>query len=338
MNVSRSCFRRATVFHGLISRTGPPADVVPGLSPDHVASLDALRRLPWEQREVIALHHLVDLPVCEIAAQLGIPEGTVKAEDGTGRRWVLGDTASSKSVLAWTDDGTTWHRQDLDPDHTATALAVSPDRRTIAAVVSTDPAPTTATPGPASLPARRDQTPADPVVSPVSPVTGAGVESPVGDEVPRAWRRLAVLREQSGEFVEPGVDPSMRRMALNPSGAGLVALVPAHEDLPLVPLQRNHGLARRPDDVLVQITVDVVALEIVRRTFDGDEPGAGTVNPVQLDGPGSAELQAITMGAYRVSAVAGCPRLGRCDGLAVRYSYGCMWAPLRVLSTAFFGP
>jgi len=59
------------------------------------------------------------------------------AEDGTGRRWVLGDTASSKSVLAWTDDGATWHRQDLDAEHTAAALAVSPDGRTIAAGVST---------------------------------------------------------------------------------------------------------------------------------------------------------------------------------------------------------
>ena len=85
VNVARSRFRRATVFHGLISRTGPPADVVPGLSPDHVALVDALRRLPWEQREVITLHHLVDLPVREIAAQLGIPEGTVKARLSRGR-------------------------------------------------------------------------------------------------------------------------------------------------------------------------------------------------------------------------------------------------------------
>ena len=37
VNVARSRFRRTVVFHGLISRTGPPADVVPGLSPDHVA-------------------------------------------------------------------------------------------------------------------------------------------------------------------------------------------------------------------------------------------------------------------------------------------------------------
>jgi RNA polymerase sigma-70 factor (sigma-E family) len=85
MNVARSRFRRTMVFHGLISRAGPPPDVVQGLSPDHVALVDALRQLPWEQREAITLHYIVDLPVREIAVQLGIPEGTVKARLSRGR-------------------------------------------------------------------------------------------------------------------------------------------------------------------------------------------------------------------------------------------------------------
>lgn len=85
LNVARSRFRRTSTFHRIISRTGPPADSVPGLTPDHVALVDALRRLPWDQREVITLYHIVDLPVREIAAQLGIPEGTVKARLSRGR-------------------------------------------------------------------------------------------------------------------------------------------------------------------------------------------------------------------------------------------------------------
>ena len=37
------------------------------------------------QREAIALHHLADLPVAEVALTLGVPEGTVKARLSRGR-------------------------------------------------------------------------------------------------------------------------------------------------------------------------------------------------------------------------------------------------------------
>ena len=47
--------------------------------------MDALRRLPEAQREAIALHHLADLPVHEVAATLGVPTGTVKARLSRGR-------------------------------------------------------------------------------------------------------------------------------------------------------------------------------------------------------------------------------------------------------------
>lgn len=39
----------------------------------------ALAALPLGQRQVVVLHHLLDLPVAEIAAALGIPAGTVKS-------------------------------------------------------------------------------------------------------------------------------------------------------------------------------------------------------------------------------------------------------------------
>jgi RNA polymerase sigma-70 factor, ECF subfamily len=45
---------------------------VPGL-------MDALRALPVAQRKVVVLHHLLDLPVEEVAAELGVPVGTVKS-------------------------------------------------------------------------------------------------------------------------------------------------------------------------------------------------------------------------------------------------------------------
>lgn len=45
----------------------------------------ALKRLPEEQRRALVLHYLVDLPVAEVAAETGAPEGTVKARLSRGR-------------------------------------------------------------------------------------------------------------------------------------------------------------------------------------------------------------------------------------------------------------
>jgi RNA polymerase sigma-70 factor, ECF subfamily len=58
---------------------------VPALQPDHVALVTALRRLPREQCRALVLHHLVDLPVSEVAHELGVPVGTVKSWLHRGR-------------------------------------------------------------------------------------------------------------------------------------------------------------------------------------------------------------------------------------------------------------
>ncbi|MCH7924615.1 MAG: sigma-70 family RNA polymerase sigma factor [Planctomycetes bacterium] len=41
--------------------------------------LDALAKLPDEQRAVLSLHYLDEMGVREIAEVLGVPEGTVKS-------------------------------------------------------------------------------------------------------------------------------------------------------------------------------------------------------------------------------------------------------------------
>jgi RNA polymerase sigma-70 factor (ECF subfamily) len=61
------------------TRLGPSDQTTGGPSPDRVAVIDALQRLPTPQRQVIALHYLLDMPVQEIAATTGVPVGTVKA-------------------------------------------------------------------------------------------------------------------------------------------------------------------------------------------------------------------------------------------------------------------
>ncbi len=57
----------------------------PGLGPDHVAMVAALRQLPARQRQPIVLHHVADRSVADIAEELDVAPGTVKAWLSRGR-------------------------------------------------------------------------------------------------------------------------------------------------------------------------------------------------------------------------------------------------------------
>jgi len=86
LNVARRRLRRRSHLDRLLRRPpAPEPDPVDGLSPDHVALVAALRRLPASQREAVALHHLADLPVAEIAELTGVAVGTVKTRLARGR-------------------------------------------------------------------------------------------------------------------------------------------------------------------------------------------------------------------------------------------------------------
>lgn len=63
---------------------GPPV-VTPAVDESHVALVTALRRLPDAQRQALVLHHIADLPVHEVAAEVGVAEGTIKARLSRGR-------------------------------------------------------------------------------------------------------------------------------------------------------------------------------------------------------------------------------------------------------------
>ncbi len=45
----------------------------------HVALVAALKQLPEAQRQALVLHHIADLPVHDVAREVGVPEGTIKA-------------------------------------------------------------------------------------------------------------------------------------------------------------------------------------------------------------------------------------------------------------------
>ncbi|MBS2965045.1 SigE family RNA polymerase sigma factor [Actinocrinis puniceicyclus] len=67
-------------------RHGEGRGFSPGLSPDHLALMSALRRISADQRRVIVLHYLVGLSVDEIADETASPAGTVKAWLSRGRK------------------------------------------------------------------------------------------------------------------------------------------------------------------------------------------------------------------------------------------------------------
>lgn len=66
------------------------APPVPAPDLNSVVLVAALGKLPAAQRTAIVLHHLVGLPVAEVAAETGVAEGTVKARLSRGRRALAG--------------------------------------------------------------------------------------------------------------------------------------------------------------------------------------------------------------------------------------------------------
>lgn len=82
------------------SRARVPDDL-PGLSPDYIAIVAALRQISAVQRQAIVLHHLVDLSVDEISRKAGVSAGTVKARLSRGRRALAVHLADSAPGLGF---------------------------------------------------------------------------------------------------------------------------------------------------------------------------------------------------------------------------------------------
>ena len=98
VNRSRSALRHRGVVERHAARQTsppdhPPADDGIAGAGRRAAVLDALRRLPDRQREVLALRYYLDLSEAEIADALGIARGSVKAHASRG-------AATLRSLLA----------------------------------------------------------------------------------------------------------------------------------------------------------------------------------------------------------------------------------------------
>jgi RNA polymerase sigma-70 factor (ECF subfamily) len=82
--IAASRWRRTRDGLRLMRLTARPESSA-GPTPDRVAFTQALRRVPAEQRRALVLFHLCDLTVEQIAAETGVPPGTVKARLARGR-------------------------------------------------------------------------------------------------------------------------------------------------------------------------------------------------------------------------------------------------------------
>lgn len=85
MNLARSRWRRGKRAAAALVRLRTNAEHVPAPTPEHVTLVAALRTLPAAQREALVLFHIADLPIDDIARELGVPSGTVKARLSRGR-------------------------------------------------------------------------------------------------------------------------------------------------------------------------------------------------------------------------------------------------------------
>ncbi|MFF0447383.1 sigma factor-like helix-turn-helix DNA-binding protein [Streptomyces sp. NPDC004609] len=77
MRLAVSSWRKSRNRARAHARHGPPPDL-PGLGPDHVVLVDALRRLRPDQRRAVVLHYLLDLPIAVVAEETGATPGAVK--------------------------------------------------------------------------------------------------------------------------------------------------------------------------------------------------------------------------------------------------------------------
>lgn len=80
-----SRWRRTTRGRRPADRALAAPTVTSAPSETHVALVEALKQLPEAQRQALVLHHIADLSVHDVAREVGVPEGTIKARLSRGR-------------------------------------------------------------------------------------------------------------------------------------------------------------------------------------------------------------------------------------------------------------
>jgi RNA polymerase sigma-70 factor (ECF subfamily) len=92
VNLATDRFRHTRRRLALAMRLRPVPEADPPTL-DGLAVSHALRALPRDQRAAVVLHHLLDLPVDRVAAELDVPVGTVKSRLARARRTLAASLA-----------------------------------------------------------------------------------------------------------------------------------------------------------------------------------------------------------------------------------------------------
>jgi RNA polymerase sigma-70 factor (ECF subfamily) len=98
INLAAERARRLRRQARALLRAGPPPHVPP-VSDEALALLEALRTLPVRQRQAVVLHHLIGMPVEEVASTLSTPSGTVKSLLARGRQALAARLDDSEEVF-----------------------------------------------------------------------------------------------------------------------------------------------------------------------------------------------------------------------------------------------
>lgn len=87
LNQCRDALRRRKRSPDIVAYTVEAAVADPAAaSLDTTSLLAAFDRISLEERQILVLHHLHDLPLADVARQLGIPVGTAKSRLWSARR------------------------------------------------------------------------------------------------------------------------------------------------------------------------------------------------------------------------------------------------------------
>src|SRR4051794_36760284 len=92
VNLLRNRWRRARTLSRILPRYRAELniDLGPGAPENHVAVVYALSQLSLPVRVTVVLHYVADLSVAQIAQELSVPEGTVKARLARARVQMAG--------------------------------------------------------------------------------------------------------------------------------------------------------------------------------------------------------------------------------------------------------
>jgi RNA polymerase sigma-70 factor, ECF subfamily len=98
MNLAADRARKLRHQAKALLRMGPPPEAA-AFSVETLALVQALSTLSVRQRKAIILHHLVGMPVEEVARTMAVPAGTVKSLLSRGRRALAATLGEAEEVL-----------------------------------------------------------------------------------------------------------------------------------------------------------------------------------------------------------------------------------------------